>query len=404
MEIEALIERWLPDAAGRSPLVGAGGRACGTILRQGISCWSRAGSWATTWVRSPPELPEFVIQPMSDAAVRRFCENWAGATGLEEGGEALATALLKHPNPYVGGQMARNPLLLTILAQVYNGSPERRLPARRVALYERAQEAVFRQREEEWGALKARFGTDFIVPILERATAYVAFQLHEGYSEFPHALAPQERVEQWLLEALADEPGLSGEKRADVAGALLDAANALSGFFVARGEGVYGFLHRQFQEYFAARHLLRLARGRRGGMALFWERYGDTAWREVLLMAVGLGAEALPDATRQLLDTMLGAAGHDPTEGALPYNALLAAAALREVAEPLRDRAWRALVEKHRGRADPRLPPRRRGALCGGKGARGKRFPCAAARRGARRPGGRSTGKRPWWRRARRGG
>ncbi len=101
-------------------------------------------------------LPHFVIQPMDETAVRRFCDNWVAATQLEVEGEVLADAVLKHSNPYVKEQMGRNPLLLTILAQVFSANPQEGLPARRTQLYRQAKEAVFQQRPTNGGGLRKR--------------------------------------------------------------------------------------------------------------------------------------------------------------------------------------------------------------------------------------------------------
>ncbi len=63
----------------------------------------------------------------------------------------MARAVLDHANPHVREQMGRNPLLLTILAQVYTADPEAGLPARRADLYYRAQQQLFTQRRGQWG-------------------------------------------------------------------------------------------------------------------------------------------------------------------------------------------------------------------------------------------------------------
>lgn len=139
------------------------------------------------------------------------------------------------------------------------------------------------------------------------------------------------------------EPALCGGRREDdVVTEWLAAASRLGGFFVARGEGVYGFLHRQFQEYFAAWHLvMQIARE---GQAAFLRYPGDPNWREVLLLAVGileaaaadmLDEEGLTAPTRAVTDLLDGLlAAPDPTGGLLPHNLLLTAAAIRELANP----------------------------------------------------------------------
>ncbi|MBC7250349.1 MAG: NACHT domain-containing protein, partial [Anaerolineae bacterium] len=331
-EIETLIGDWVRDARGRSPL----DSNYHPVLNMADDLAQTGGNQLIVTSRIVgyhlrplhENLPHFVIQPMDDTAVRRFCHNWAEATGIPDRADALAQAVLEHPNPHVRDEMARNPLLLTILAQVFWASPQEGLPARRVELYRRAAEAVFRQRQEQWGRLSQEVGGRDLADALERITAHLAFRLHADPA-CPAGLADEDRIRCWLLEALADEPALTRDRRPDdVADDLLAAAANLSGFFVARGEGVYGFLHRQFQEYFAARALV----ARPDAKDLFLSRLGDPAWREVLLLAVGL-------AGRRVSESLLQAAldAPDPTGGLLPHNLLFVAAALRELDRPPAD-------------------------------------------------------------------
>ncbi len=275
-------------------------------------------------------LPHYVIQPMDDVAVTRFCANWTQANSMAEQADALAQAVLKHPNPNVSGQMARNPLLLTILAQVFQEEPEQGLPARRAALYGQAEATVFDQRNDQWGRLSQQMGGEDLAPALRRITALVAHELHAN-PDHPAALANRAVVEEWLIQALADEPALTpGRRPRDVARSLLAAAGNLSGFFVARGQEVYGFLHRQFQEYFAARYLVDQAADT---AYLDWtpltRHMGDPAWREVLLLAVGLLPR--PQAEKLLSQILLQ---DDRLAQLLGHHLLFVAAALDEMAQP----------------------------------------------------------------------
>ena len=334
-EIEGLLRTWGCDAAGRCPL----------DPRYHITLMVEPEGWAGNQIIVTSRivgyhlcplhaaLPHYVIQPLDDAAVQRFCENWAAYYALPECAEALAQAVLRHPNPNVREQMARNPLLLTILAQVFQQDPAAGLPARRAELYGKAAEAVFKQRLPAWERLAGSLGGRDLAAVLARITAHVAFHLHAN-PEYPAALVEPWCVRGWLRTAVREEPALSGARREDdVVSDLLAAASQLSGFFVARGEGAYGFLHRQFQEYFAARHLV--AQMKEGNLAPYLGRSGDPAWREVLLLAVGILEDreiGAPPWVTPLLDGILDTP--DPTGGLLPHNLLLVADALRELQAP----------------------------------------------------------------------
>ncbi len=332
-EIEGLIGAWVRDAAGRCPL---DADYYPTLMAEPAG-WQGNQALVTSRIVGyqfcplHAALPHFVIQPMEDAAVRRFCENWGACYGAPEQGAALAAAVLKHPNPNVREQMGRNPLLLTILAQVFQENPAAGLPARRTELYREAETAVFRQRGAEWARLAGQLGTRDLVAALRRITARVAFNLHAN-PDFPAALVDAGSVRQWLRTAVRDEPALSsGRREDDVVRELLAAAGRLSGFFVARGENAYGFLHRQFQEYFAGRYLATLLQA---GETLtpYLSRLEDPAWREVLLLTLGILEREAPRLTEKVMHSVLDAS--DPTGGLLPYTLLLAADALQELARP----------------------------------------------------------------------
>jgi hypothetical protein len=241
--------------------------------------------------------------------------------------------------------MARNPLLLTILAQVFKGDPEAGLPARRTELYHRATQAVFRQREAAWGRLADTLGGKDQVKILSYVTAHVAFHLHAN-PRYSAGLIDGWHVADWIQSAVREEPAFrTGRRERYVVNDFLTAASRLSGFFVARGENAYGFLHRQFQEYFAAWHLVRqIVDAGRFRIEPFLGYLNDPNWREVLLLAVGIleaaaagklreeGLTAPPRAVARLLAAVLDAP--DPTGGLLPHNLLFAADALAELARP----------------------------------------------------------------------
>lgn len=328
-EIETLIQRHARDGRGLTPLdAGYLPELNGPGLQRGnqVIVTSRIVGYQVHPL--PAALPHFVIQPMDDVAVGRFCAAWAAAMGLEAWTGALQKAVLEHPNPRVRDEMARNPLLITVLTQVFAASPGEGLPARRAELYRRASRAMFDQRRQGWKRLAERMGGDDFARAMSRLTAHVAFHLHAN-PDYPASLAEEESVRAWLREAVAGEEALvRGRRPEDVADDVLAAARELSGFFIARGEGVYGFVHRQFQEYFAAQALVV----RPDAEATFLEHLADPAWREVLLLAVGLAGR---QAGRRLAEAALNAP--DPTRGLLPHNLLLAAAALRELERPPAD-------------------------------------------------------------------
>jgi hypothetical protein len=66
---------------------------------------------------------------------------------------------------------------------------------------------------------------------------------------------------------------------------FLEKVRQHSGLFVERGENLYGFMHLTFEEFFAARHMVRSVQQAR---AEILQRLHQPRWREPTLLAVGL--------------------------------------------------------------------------------------------------------------------
>ena len=336
-EIEALIDRWFRDEKQRSPLDNAW-----VVARQQERPWrgnqlivtSRIVGYAAAPLAAT--LPRYEIALMENVAVRRFCQNWVEAhPDLEENAEALAAAVLDHSNHHVKSEMGRNPLMLTILAQIWREAPDRTLPQRRATLYSAAAKQVFDQRRDGWGRLGEQLGND-LADVMQRLTASIAFRLH-AHADYIADLVDEETLQEWLVEAIQSEPALQRQPRHpnDLAEEVLEAARQLSGFLVPRGHELYGFLHRQFQEYFAAIQLLGECKATKEWSPI-WARIDQPAWYEVLLIAVGLLAGDDRQQLRrnhkggQFLTALLDHEAADPTGGLLPVRTLFAALALRE--------------------------------------------------------------------------
>jgi hypothetical protein len=264
-------------------------------------------------------LPHYTVEDMDNTAITAFCHAWmqhvaeTDPDATDAQAQQLANAIIKQTQPGVR-VLAGNPLLLTILAQVYWQSSERALPTRRVDLFDAAANALYDQRERFWdnaGIPRLR---------LYRALAAVAAYLH---ADEVTGFAEEGSIRAQLATVLDNSEQVE---------AVLEAAREVSGFLVERGGGVYGFLHRALQEFFAARYLVdedvppaeRLERLR--------TRLLDPIWREPLVLAVGwVSRRRYPDSRRllpQVFDALLDTP--DPSGAVLPRRELLAAAACAE--------------------------------------------------------------------------
>jgi len=260
------------------------------------------------------DLPHYTVEDMDETAIGAFCRAWmahvAGITEAEEQGKKLKNAIFYHSHPGVR-TLAGNPLLLTILAQVYWFSASRSLPTRRVSLFDAAVEALYNQRKERWESV------NISLLRLTQAMGAVAAHIHAfertGFAEGGTVRAR-------LMDILSDW---------DQVEMVLQAAREASGFLLERGEGVYGFVHRAVQEYFAARYL---AHDPSQISARLVEQLLEPTWREPIVLAAGIVSQPrYPNSLRHLaetFDTLLNTP--DPTGDFLPRRELLAVAACIE--------------------------------------------------------------------------
>jgi hypothetical protein len=226
--------------------------------------------------------------------------------------EALIRAIFDELHPGVR-ELARNPLLLTILAEVFWSRSDASLPTRRVALFDQAVDAVYNQRKEAWQRAGVSKPAD-----MKAILGAVADTIHTS--------ASGGFVEEGTVRGTLRQQGLSDSQAEE----MLHQSRELSGFLVARGQGVYGFLHRSLQEYFVGQHLVREPEQAATNISA---RLLDPIWREPILLAVGIVSQ--PDyhggsqqRQPELLAAMLQAP--DPAGEALPRRELLLTAACAE--------------------------------------------------------------------------
>ncbi len=271
------------------------------------------------------DLPHYTVEAMDKTAVRAFCRAWMGYFHPEAEaaghGDALAEAIFEHGHPSVRS-LAGNPLLLTLLAQVYRASGDRTLPHRRVDLFAEVFTTLYKRREHLWdaqGVTELRLG---------RALAAAARYIHENE---PAGLTDRGTLRYCLGQVLETPEQVE---------TVLHIADEGAGFLVSRGEKVYAFLHRAVQEYFVARALADIPP--EGGdpplLDALREHGLDPTWREPLVLALGILHRSdypLPRGERERLrrrawETLLTLP--DPAAAVLPRRALLAAAAFPECA------------------------------------------------------------------------
>ncbi|MFH1927164.1 MAG: tetratricopeptide repeat protein [Chloroflexota bacterium] len=295
----------------------------------------------------------YTILPFEDDDIRAFVEKWYG---LREGDpkkrrdqiKNLTDTIMREPRIK---DLARNPLLLTIIALVHRIEAE--LPHERVKLYEKCVTALV----ETWEGVKGLTIEEKQRPFYHRRRRLLerlAYQLHAGGEEPGKLQAIKEGDLELLLTRFLMESGWLGSRQdpdgaRDEARAFVRLARGRTGLLVERGEALFAFPHLSFQDYLAACDIEK--RCMRRGVAAIWSEIKDhlheAHWREVILLLLGsLGK--YDEAPTLLVERILEAGESDKFEPLVHRHLYLAAYALADrvdVTDDLYSRVITAVLE-----------------------------------------------------------
>ena len=287
------------------------------------------------------------VQPFSKGDIHRFAVNWsmalacAGTPDTHPDDPALRQSAAGYAEKLEADifkdakvtDLARNPLLLTILALIYDQGTQ--LPRRRVELYRRCVEAL----AATWNGARNLAGREFELalgdekidePYVVTRLGPVALWIH---AENPGGMVAQRDLEDTLAETLAKTDNLKAHEATRRAQHFLRLVNYETGLLQERGPARYSFLHLTFEEYLAARALIESETVAEPDAAI-QHRATDPGWREVLRLAV---ASANRRNAARLLRLLLTA----PTEAATAGRPIiLAGECLLDIGRP--DVVWEA--------------------------------------------------------------
>lgn len=235
----------------------------------------------------------YTLMPLTLGHIRNFADRWYRYYTLadtERTPQGLVQRIIESPRLL---DLAGNPLLLTMMAVIYK---DRDLPNERWRLYERCAETLL----EDWDIGKGIEDEDFKlkVPlrtaqkseILEQVSLYMLEHSRPGSELNAIAYAPLQRI---LADYLTDKYQLSpGEAEAiavDILRHLMERTYVLAGI----GERIFGFVHRTFMEYFAARRCLAEFNARKSDFGwlnndIFGAHWRQPEWEEVLLLLIAM--------------------------------------------------------------------------------------------------------------------
>ncbi len=262
------------------------------------------------FARVSDDFEHYTIRPMNIEDIERFLEKWCPVAERRIAERQDPDRIESRAAREIGGimravrempgvrRMAQNPLLLRILAIIHRN--ERHLPQRRVELYETATVTLLR----DWN-LERGMGMEVVIDE-HRAMGLlgpIAFWIHENR---PTGLLTKGEVETQLGAILAREQGDDPEKPSLAVMAavekFLETVRQYSGIFVERGEGLFGFMHLTFEEYFTARHMVSRSSEAKAGIL---SRLHQPRWREPTLLAVGFMSKNFYQDTHELLEAIL---------------------------------------------------------------------------------------------------
>ena len=227
-----------------------------------------------------------------------FIEKWTqilhrrfGKRDKDKIRSSLNDAVFSNPRVRV---LAGNPLILTILA-VLNESRGGDLPRRRVDLYLKVVDVFL----DTWESTKRTDNFDETADVeldsreFEWLLASIALEMQRDN----RTLAPKWWLREKITKYLVKELGFAELDAKDVGARVLRYLSERTGLIEERGLNEFGFLHRTFQEYFAAIGIINESSDERSVPKLLRHHMYDPQWSEV----VRLVASKVPPLVAQKL-------------------------------------------------------------------------------------------------------
>jgi predicted nucleotidyltransferase len=234
----------------------------------------------------------FQVARWHEEDIREFARRWyagrpASATKqpkrqLDQRADEFTKAILSQASLR---EIASNPLMLTILAALHYANAT--LPRRRPDLYAKIVEVML----ETWETSKreARPGDALQgIDLDGREFGWLLARLGLGMQREARLLRPRWWVNDCVQQFLRDQLALDGDRAKEQSERVVRYLCERTGLLIERGDGVFGFCHRTFQEYFAARGLLLEVEGGGDIVALLRSYLFHPQWEEVVVLVAAL--------------------------------------------------------------------------------------------------------------------
>lgn len=232
------------------------------------------------------------VAKLKVSEIQKFINDWYAAR-IDDQVERCRNAadlikIITHPDSDSIRELARNPLLLTIVALVHRIDAV--LPDQRVVLYQKCTETLL----NTWYKSK-RLDDETGKGRIERRNRLrveaIAYWMHRrSLKGKARSVAPRTELIDFLTAYINKNETVRAQDdlAEDQAESFVDFIKNSAGLLIEAGDGLYSFIHLTFQEYLCATHLA--AFGETGGTASIWkELRGDLQnprWREVVRLLV----------------------------------------------------------------------------------------------------------------------
>ena len=232
---------------------------------------------------------EVEMADFDDSQIESYIKNWFDSTPHQyryQLDKEMKTAehcwmALNTIEHHATKELARNPLLLTLLCMVYDNSQN--FPQNRADLYEKALSIFL----EEWAAEKRIRREESISQYLDiAAEKRMLSEIAAKNFEVDSLFFGESEI---LAQIREFGKGNANTPRTFNASKILETILVDQGLFVERVRGSYSFSHLTFQEYLTANYIVRDTLSIRG---LVKKHLHNEQWREVFLLTSGLMHEA----------------------------------------------------------------------------------------------------------------
>jgi hypothetical protein len=220
----------------------------------------------------PEKFIHLVILPLNAKQIRSFIERWYKARERDPRDCKIKIESLKRAieEPDIG-QLAQNPLLLTIMSLVHKAEAD--LPRQKVLLYDRCVQAFLANRD------KAKDLLSYDENEIRACHEYLGYQLQH---QAVYAEVDINELRNMLFNFFKERYPLSLEIQKKKVDEFIETAKKRVGIIVERGPGIFAFGHRSFQEYFAACYMT----SNNYGIEELWNSISDKifnpSWHETI--------------------------------------------------------------------------------------------------------------------------